>query len=368
MRIYCGTYTTNPGFVKGALNTGIAVYDLSPEKGDLDKQFTLPHPGNPSFLVKCPKRQFLFSVVEQESFGGKCGGGIICHGWDEALVKWTQCGEVNSGGAFPCHLTLDPSGRFVFATNYGGGSVAMVSVSETGSLELCHLEQHAGRSVHPDRQTAPHPHSALVDPSGEFLFVADLGLDAVKVYRIDRQKGCLLPHSLASVDIPAGSGPRHMVLHPGNGKLYVLNELTATISVLACKYPFEYIEAVATVKTLPDEYAGPPSGAEIAVHPNGRFLYVSNRGHDSLALLPIDPANGVPRLEATYPTGRTPRHFSLSPEGGWLVVGHQDSGTLQACSIDPDSGRLTSSVPAIEEPAVVCIHFGGSQSSSDWLR
>jgi 6-phosphogluconolactonase len=357
MEIFSGTYTINPGFVKGSLNIGIPRYRFSSTTGLLQKENVLTHPGNPSFMALSPDRKSLFSVSEVGQYSGQPEGGLLCHKQNAKNKSWTIIAEVETGGAYPCHVAIDPKGKFVFVTNYAGGSVGMFDFSEGNGLSRCHLEQHTGRSVDPERQTSPHPHSSLPDPSGEFLFVADLGLDQVRIYQIDRKNKRLYPHVPASIALPPGSGPRHMVLHSNAGRLYVLNELTASLSVFECRYPFERVEPVAILKTLPEAYAGPPSAAEIALHPNGKFLYVSNRGHDSITLLKIDRGNGLPKAEATYNTGRTPRHFAISPDGKWLVSAHQDDGTLQVWSIAPSTGRLEQSGPPVVEPAVVYVLF-----------
>ena len=187
MEIFSGTYTTNPGFVRGSLNVGIPRYRFSPRTGLLQKESVLPHPGNPSFMALSPDRKSLFSVSEVDQFSGQTGGGLLYHKQNAKNKSWTAIAEVETGGAYPCHVAIHPQGKFVFVTNYAGGSVGMFEFSDVSGLSRCHLEQHTGRSVDPQRQTSPHPHSSLPDPSGEFLFVADLGLDQVRIYQIDRK-------------------------------------------------------------------------------------------------------------------------------------------------------------------------------------
>jgi len=357
MNVFIGTYTNHSSPLEGSANTGIALYDFCEREGTLKKQTTIPHPENPSFLAFDSASQVLYAVAEADRFRERDGGGVLEYRISKASGQWQESASTNSGGSAPCHLRIDPAGPFLFAANYTGGSVAMLELSENEPLQIRHLAQHEGSSAHPTRQTGPHAHQTLVDPSGDFLFVSDLGTDKICIYRIDRDAKRLEAHSLPHITLPSGSGPRHMAYHSDSSTLYSLNELNATVATLSIQAPYSEYTLRNIQSTLPEGCRDEPSTAEIAIHPNRRFLYASNRNHDSIALFQIDRRDGSLSQAKHFPTGQTPRNFAIDPSGEWLISAHQDEGSLQVWSIDPGSGVLKPVGKRIEEAAPVCVCF-----------
>jgi 6-phosphogluconolactonase len=270
-------------------------------------------------------------------------------------------------GTGPCHLVLDRQGRNLLVANYGSGSVAVLPVSADGRLgEASDVEQHAGSSVNPRRQEGPHAHCVTFDPAGRFLFVCDLGLDKVMIYRFDADRGKLTPHEPAFASVKPGAGPRHMAFHPDGRFAYVINELDSTITAFAYDAQAGTLTQVQTVSTLPPQFDGSNTTAEIAVHPNGKYVYGSNRGHDSVVLFAIDEDAGMLTfVEAQSTGGKTPRHFGLDRKGHHLIVANQVTDTLRVCRIDGENGSMTPSGVLVDAPSPVCVVFLEPQQRQD---
>src|SRR5262249_1885756 len=269
--------------------------------------------------------------------------------------------EQPSAGAGPAHLIVEPSGRNVLVANYGGGSVAVLPIGSDGRLRPASaFVQHTGSSVNPQRQAAPHAHSINVDPDNRFAYVADLGLDKVLSYRFDAAAGSLLPGDPPFVAVDPGAGPRHFAIHQSGRFAYVINEMACTITVFTRDVKSGSLTAVQTVSTLPadQQVRSGYSTADVQVHPNGRFLYGSNRGHDSLVVFAIDHASGRLTYVEHQPTGgNTPRAFGIDPGGTLLLAANQRSNNVVAFRIDPQSGRLTPTGQTIEIGSPVCVKF-----------
>jgi 6-phosphogluconolactonase len=244
----------------------------------------------------------------------------------------------------------------VIVANYGGGSVAVIPVAEDGQLgPASDFVQHAGHSASADRQSSPHAHCITLSPDGKFVFVCDLGLDQVVAYKYDAEAGKLTPNDPPFAKLKPGAGPRHMAFGPDGRFAYVLNELNSTVTAFAYDAARGALEELQTVSTLPDHFDGQNSTAEIAVHPSGKYLYASNRGHDSVVLFEIDGAAGtLTYVEDQSTGGRTPRHFALDAKGGHLIMANQNSGTLRVCRIDSKNGRLNPSPVFTPAPSPVC--------------
>ncbi|MSU65659.1 MAG: lactonase family protein [Opitutus sp.] len=314
---------------------------------------------SPSFLAVDAKRRLLFAVNEVSEYEGKASGSVSAFSIDPATGKLTLVNQRPSIGAGPCHLLLTPDGRSLIVANYGSGSVTVLRVELDGRLgETTAFVQHAGKSVHPTRQVGPHAHSITMDPAGRNVFVCDLGLDQVLTYRFDAQKGTLTAAEPAFTSIKAGSGPRHMAFRPDGKFAYVINEMSSTIVAMAYDATAGRLTEVQTVSTLPAGFDGKSSTAEIAVHASGKFLYGSNRGHDSLAKFAIDPAKGTLSYVAHQSSGgKTPRNFGLDPTGKFLAIANQDTGNILICGIDAATGRLQPAAATIEAPMPVCVVF-----------
>jgi 6-phosphogluconolactonase len=357
--VYVGTYTAAPSKGKG-----IYLFQLQTEHLDVSQNITLAPLGvavetaNPSFFEIDFKRRLLFAVNELETFQGKPGGAVSAFSIDDATGKLTLINQRPSMGAGPCHLTLDREGRNLLVANYGGGSVAVLPVASDGKLgEATSFIQHTGRSIH-EQQKGPHAHCVTVDAANRFALVCDLGLDKILVYKLDAKQGKLTPADPPFAAVKPGSGPRHLAFGRDGKFAYVINELTSTVSVFSYDANNGSLKEVQSISTLPGYYDGPNTGAEISVHPGGKFLYASNRGHNSVVLFEIDPAKGtLTFVEEQGTGGNKPRHFGLEPSAKHLAIANQASDTLLACRIDAGNGRLKPSGVFASAPSPVCVKF-----------
>jgi 6-phosphogluconolactonase len=278
---------------------------------------------------------------------------------DRHTGKLTALNTVASRGGDPCFVTVDHAGKHVLVANYGGGSVAVLPVEADGKLgEASDFKQHLGSSVDPKRQSEPHAHSIVLTPDNKFAVVNDLGLDKLLVYRYDSQKGTLTPNDPPSGSIKPGSGPRHFALAPNGRFAYAINEMGNTVTAFDWNGDLGTFHEIQTVSTLPKGFTGHSTTAEIAVHPSGRFLYGSNRGHDSIAVFAIDPAKGtLTMVENVLTQGKEPRNFAIDPTGTHLFAANQNSNTVVVFRVNPKTGRLTPSGQKLDVPSPVCVTF-----------
>jgi 6-phosphogluconolactonase len=265
----------------------------------------------------------------------------------------------SSGGAGPCHVMVDATGKCVLAANYGGGSVTSVPVKEDGSLaEPGSFIQHTGSSVNQQRQEAPHGHCIVPDPGNRFALACDLGLDQVLIYKLDPTKATLTPNEPAFGSTERGAGPRHLAFHPNGKFVFVINELDCTMTTFAWDGQKGALTPVGSVSTLPGERQRGYSTAEVQVHPNGKFVYGSNRGHDSIVVFSVDEKTGkLTRVQNESTQGKTPRHFTLDPSGKFLITENQGSDNAFVFAVDAVSGKLTPTGEKIEVGAPVCAVF-----------
>lgn len=351
---YIGTYTA-PGKSRGIY---VARFDAA--TGHLGAPELAAETARPSFLAIHPNRKFLYAIGEVADVGGKKAGTVCAFKIDAATGKLTLINQASSGGAGPCHVTVDKAGRNVLVANYSGGSCTVLPIKSDGSLaEPSCFQQHAGSSVNPRRQAGPHAHQIILDAANRFVFVPDLGLDKVMIYKFDAAKGCIAPNDPAFATVPPGSGPRHIAFTPCQKFAYVINEMLCTMTAFrydAARGAFTEIETVSTLPAGESVQAG-FSTAEVEVHPNGKFLYGSNRGHDSIAVFTI-AADGKLKLIQNEPTqGRMPRHFTLDPTGRWLLAEHQSSDSIVLFSVDQATGKLKPTGQTVEVGSPVCIQF-----------
>jgi 6-phosphogluconolactonase len=265
-----------------------------------------------------------------------------------------------SSGADPCHLAVDPSGRHLLVANYSSGTIAVLPFASLGRLSpSSSVHDHRGSGPNPVRQTGPHAHAVVFDPSGRFVFEADLGADRIHLFRFDPASGRLDPDQARDTALPPGAGPRHLAWHPSGRLLYAINELGSTITAFLFDALSGELTAVQRVSTLPDGFTGPSTAAEIAVLPNGRFLFASNRGHDSLAVFAVDPSSGRLTAAGHVPAGGMgPRHFAVDASSRWLLAANQGSDAITLFRLDADTGHLTPA-GAVAVPSPVCVLFGG---------
>jgi 6-phosphogluconolactonase len=355
---YVGTYT-------GGKSQGIYLFRLEKQNPD-DSQNVLLVPlglaaeiASPAFLEIDAKRRLVFAVNETNEMNSRPTGGVSAFSVDAATGKLNLLNQRSSMGTGPCHLLLDRTGRHVFVANYGSGSVAVLPVASDGRLgEASDVVQHEGKSVNPQRQEGPHAHCVTLDPANRFLFVCDLGLDKVMIYKFDAENGKLTPNDTAFAAVAPGAGPRHMVFRPDGRFAYVVNELNSTITAFSYDADAGALKELQTVSTLPEDYDGPNTCAEIGIHPSGKYVYASNRGHDSVVLLAVDREKGTLSYIAEQSSGgKTPRHFGIHPAGTHLAIANQNSDTLLLCRIDEANGRLKPSGVLAEAPTPSCIQF-----------
>jgi 6-phosphogluconolactonase len=349
--VYVGTYT-------GQGSRGIYGLRFDPGAGELGPVFLAAETENPSFLEAAPDGRFLYAVNETESFGQQPTGGVSVFAIDPESARLRLLQQVSSLGQGPAHLSLDKSGRYLMVANYDGGNVVVFPVGNDGRLGVrTAFVQHAGSSVHPERQTQPHAHFIQVADDSRFVFVADLGLDQVLVYRLDPTSGTLTPGSPPAANLDPGAGPRHLAFAPAGTWIYVLNELSSTVTVFAYRPGTGMLHRQQTVSTLPKNFSGTNTAAGISVDGSGRCLYVSNRGDDSLVVFRIESGNvNLVPLQRVSCGGKTPRHFTIDPTGAWLLVANQQSHVITLFRIDAGSGRLSPTSRSVKIPSPTCVH------------
>jgi 6-phosphogluconolactonase len=357
--VYVGTYT---GAKTGS--EGIYAFRMQRAAGSPQTVTLVPlglaaETPNPSFLEIDARRGLLFAVNEIDTFEGKPTGAVSAFTIDRATGKLTLLNQRPSMGRGPCHLVLDKEGRHLLVANYGSGTVAVLPVAQDGRLgEATAVVQHAGSSINPQRQKGPHAHCMTLDAANRFAFACDLGLDRVLSYRFDAGKGTLTPNDLPFAEVKPGAGPRHMVFRPDGRFAYVVNEMHSTVDTFRYYPDKGALTYLQNITTLPPLFEGQNSTAEIDVHPSGTHLYVSNRGHNSIAVYSIDDESGILRyVDAAETGGRTPRHFGIDPTGTLLAIGNQGSNTVVVRRIDPATGRLSPTDVIASVPAPVCIKF-----------
>ncbi|HVX13911.1 MAG TPA: lactonase family protein [Pirellulales bacterium] len=352
VRLYVGSYADAKG-------DGIYLLELDLSNGKLTRLGATSGVQNPSFLAIHPNKRYLYSVCEVPEFEGKRTGAIAAFAI-ESDGGLRALNRESSGGEGPCHLIVDKAGKNVLAANYGGGSACCLPLDDKGRLaKASEVVQHRGKSTNPQRQESPHAHSVNLDRANHFAFVADLGLDEVLVYRFDAEKGSLKANEPPAAKVKPGSGPRHFAFHPSGRFAYVINEMALTITAFRYDEAHGVLSEVQTVSTLPEDAKGDNfSTAEVQVHPSGKFVYGSNRGHDTIASFAVDDQTG--RLTPTGHAstgGKTPRNFGIDPTGKYLLAANQDSDNILVLKIDPASGKLSSTGNAIKVGRPVCVKF-----------
>jgi 6-phosphogluconolactonase len=327
--MYVGTYT------KGT-SKGIYAYKFQAGTGKLTSIGLAGESSNPSFLAVHPNQRFLYAVNENAK-------GMISAFAIDANGNLKPINQVSSKGADPCHLSIDKTGKWLFVANYTSGSAAAFPINANGALgEASATFQHSGKSVNAERQSGPHAHVAAISPDNRFVWVCDLGLDEVLSYRIDPTKGGMTPNDPPFAKVEPGFGPRHVVFRADSKFAYVEGEMGGAVTVFSYDAAKGAMKQTQVISTLPAGYTGQKAGAEIALHPSSKFLYASNRGHDSIAIFKVDAATGGLTFSGTVPTeGKTPRNFVIDPSGNLLLVANQDSNNIVVFKIDQATGGLT---------------------------
>lgn len=350
--VYVGTYT-------GAKSKGIHAFRFNQATGALTPVGLVAETPNPSWLVLHPSGQYLYAANEVDNFDADKSGSVSAFRIDRATGALTLLNTQPSKGAHPCHVTVDRSGTHLLVANYTGGTLAVLPLGSDGALgSPSQVVQHKGSSINSERQTAPHAHSIDLDADNRFAISADLGADRLFVYRYDTRGGGLSAGLQPAIAAMPGAGPRHFAFH-SNGKFgFAINELSSTITSYAWDDQRGALKTLATISTLPKGFRGDNSTAEIRVHPGGRFLYGSNRGHDSIVVYQVGPASGNLTLVEHEPTrGKTPRNFTIDPSGQWLIAANQNSDTLAVFRISDRNGALTPVGPLVKVGSPVSVVF-----------
>ena len=378
--LFVGTYTDKE-------SKGIYAYRFDATTSELTPLGVAAETNNPSFLAIDPTRRFLYAVNEVPKYKGADSGAVSAFAIDRQTGKLTLLNEVASRGADPCYIAFDKTGKFALVANYTGGSVAVFPVRNEARNEARNdarddaqadghigessaFVQHVGSSVNKERQEGPHAHWIETTPDNRFAIAVDLGLDELLVYRFDadakyegKNDAKTKPGSLTANDPPyaklaPGAGPRHLAFHPNGKFAYVVNELQSSITAFSYDASRGELHKLKTVSTLPKGFSGSNDAAEIKVHPSGKFLFASNRGHNSIALFSIDSHTSTLTLVDQFPTqGKTPRNFEIDPTGKLLFVANQDTNNIVVFRIGPNSGRLIPSGQTLHVPSPVCLKF-----------
>ncbi len=350
--VYFGTYT-------GAKSKGIYVSRLDPATGKLTAPELAAETTNPSFLAVHPSKRFIYSVGEVDDGKGKGNGTVSAFAIEAKTGKLTLLNQQSSGGGGPCHLALDAKGKCVLTANYGSGSVAALPVRTDGRLGAPTTTiQHTGSSVDPERQKGPHAHFICPSPDNRFALACDLGLDRVIAYRLDASVPKLTAADSKFVPVAPGAGPRHLVFSPDGKFVYVINEIISSITAFSYEARTAAMTEVQTISTLPKDSSTTSYCAEIAMHPTGKFLYGSNRGHDSIAVFAVDQDSGkLTDLGPQSTQGQTPRHFAIDPTGRWLLAENQASDSVVVFGIDTITGQLKPTGQTIAVSSPVCAVF-----------
>jgi 6-phosphogluconolactonase len=334
--MYVGTYTDGT-------SKGIYAYHFDAKSGALTPMGLMAETPEPTFLALHPNGKYLYAVNEVNTFQGQKAGAATAFSIDHATGKLTRLNQVSTKSPGPCHLIVDATGKTLMVANYAGGSFTSFPIQADGKLgEAASFIQAQGSSVNKARQGEPHGHSVNLPKSNKFMLGADLGTDKIMIFKLDAANGKITPNEPPSASVKAGSGPRHMAFAPDQKHVYALNEMGSSVTT------FEYDPATAAMKetdmvsALPADFKGQSTAAEIEVDSRGKFLYTSNRGHNSIAVFALEPKTGKPTLIQNQSTGgKTPRGFALDPSGNFLVVGNQDTNNIAVFRVDQNTGKLS---------------------------
>lgn len=365
--LFVGTYTEKD-------SKGIYAYRFDAASSELTSVGVAAETVNPSFLAIDPTDRFLYAVNEVQTYKGASTGAVSAFTIDRKSGKLSLLNQVASQGADPCYIAFDKTGKYALVANYTGGTVAAFPVQSDGHIGEASAVLHDTGTLGPnkERQDAPHSHWIEASAHNRSVYVSDLGLDRVLIYAFDAAKGTLTkgasPSSseksgapevgdFFSASLAPGTGPRHAAFSKDGNFMYVLGELDSAVTVFANDKK-ETFRSIQHISGLPAGFSGRNDAAEIVIHPNGKFLYTSNRGHDSIALFSIDPHTGALTAVDHFPTqGKAPRNFEIDPTGKLLFVANEDSDNIVVFRIDPGSGRLTPTGQVLHVPSPVCLEF-----------
>lgn len=350
--LYVGTYTSGD-------SVGIYRCRFQPETGKLTLVGETPNVVNPSYLAIAPDWKFLYAVNETGDFEGRSSGAVSAFAIKQDSGELTFLNQQASRGAAPCYVSTDNQGKWVLVANYNGGNLCVLPVDNRGRLgEPSDIVQHTGSGVNPQRQKGPHAHSVLLDPANRYALSADLGIDKILIYHFDRQRGRLLENDPPFAPAAPGAGPRHIVFHPNGAFVYVIDEMGSTVMVFRYDGDRGALAKLQTISTLPGDFQGTNTAADIHVSPDGRFLYGSNRGHDSLAIFSIQSSTGrLTSVGYESTQGQIPRNFSIEPDGDFLLAANQNSDSIVVFRRNKHTGTLKATGETLQIPSPVCLKF-----------
>ena len=351
--LYIGTYTSR----MNSDSEGIYAYWLDPTSGELSHAATTTNIHNPAYLSIDAERGYLYAVNEDIHEEDAERGGVSAFKIDPATGALAFLNRQSSRGRGPCYVWAEPSGEYVLVANYPSGDAAVLPIKDGGNLgESTDYIKHEGSGPNANRQEAPHAHCVVTDLENQYVFVVDLGIDRVMIYKLDHATGKLALHGWA--ETPPGAGPRHLTFHPSGRFAFVVNELSSTAMVFAYDAEEGTLETLDIVSTLPEDFDGSNTCAAIHVHPSGRFVYASNRGHDSIVVLAFNEETGKFTVIAHESTqGKNPRDFTVDPNGMFLLAAHQDTHDIITFRINQQNGRLDPTGQVINVPAPVCLKW-----------
>ncbi|MEZ6123101.1 MAG: lactonase family protein [Planctomycetaceae bacterium] len=354
VRLFVGTYTRGNDF-----SQGIYTCTFNDASGKLSDPVLAASADNPSFLAIHPNGQWLYACNETGDFQGTASGAVSAYRIGSGDGGLTLLNQQATGGGAPCHCNIDATGKFLLVANYSGGNVSVFPIDDDGRLkEHSCLLNHTGSGPNKTRQEAPHAHSVNLSSDNRYAYVADLGIDRIMIYRFDAEAGRLVPSAADSALLPPGAGPRHFCIHPSQKFAYTNHELTSEVTAFERNRTTGALTAIQTVSTLPEGDQARRSTAECLVDPSGRYLYVSNRGHDSIAAYSIDQNSGrLTLVEIRKTGGEEPRNFVISANGRWLIAENQNSNTVCVFAVNRDTGALVPTEHRIQVGRPVCIRF-----------
>jgi 6-phosphogluconolactonase len=358
--VFVGTYTESIKFGTGNIlsgkGEGIYILTFDSSTGKLEHYRTVKDIVNPSYFCLRTNNRFVYVVNELKHYDGKASGSVSAFELNQENMSLRLLNKQPTQGTDPCHICLDNAEKHVFVSNFMSGSVCVFPILDDGSLgEASQFIQHSGSSKDPVRQTGPHAHSLTFDSRNQFAFVPDLGIDKLVVYKHDAATGSLMRGIAADYSLPPGSGPRHFTFHPNGRFAYLINELASGIMVFSYDQRTGSLRELQNVSTVPETFRGDNTCADIHIPVTGRFVYGSNRGHDSIVIYRIDETTGLLTYIGHEKTGgKTPRNFAIDPAGHFLLIANQDSDTLVTFCIDQETGKL-SPASNITVPTPVCV-------------
>jgi len=350
--VFFGTHIAGPG-------KGFSLSHFDSDTGILTQPKFLLEAPSPGYFVIAPDGRHLYTCNSGDTFNGKPGGGVSALSIDPITAKLTLLNSQPSGGADPSYISLDQAGTHVLVANYNSGTIAVFALKPDGSLgDRTALIQQTGKSIDPLRQTHSYAHSIRVDPTGKFAVVGDLGQDKVFVYRYDQDTGTLTPNDPPFTAIKPGSGARHVAFHPNGKFAYVDGEMGSNVTAFTWDSSRGALTEIQRISSLPADFKGTSAAAEVMVHPGGKFLYVSNRGMDSLGVFSIDQDTGrLTNVQYALTQGKTPRNFEFDPTGKWLLVTNHGSNNAMVFQIDQSTGELTPHGNPVAVPYPFCERF-----------